>query len=64
GKRHHARPVDHDRRVKQLRLTVTGRRLERRLTGTQMSLPSRVFDAAGDPAARGWRAIMAHLKQG
>lgn len=54
-------PSKHDRRVKQLRLTASGRRLERRLTGTQMALLADVFGTAGVPATRGWRAVMTAL---
>lgn len=54
-------PSARDRRVKQLRLTANGRRLERRLTGTQMALLADVFDTAGAPAAQGWREVMAAL---
>ncbi len=54
-------PSRHDRRVKQLRLTASGRRLERRLTGTQMSLLADVFGAAGAPATQGWREVMTVL---
>lgn len=57
-------PAARDRRVKQLRLTASGRRLEQRLTGTQMTLLAGVFDAVGDPAAQGWRAVMDALKHG
>jgi DNA-binding MarR family transcriptional regulator len=57
-------PSARDRRVKQLRLTATGRRLERRLTGTQMALLSGVFEATGASAAQGWRAVMGALKHG
>lgn len=56
-------PSEHDRRVKQLRLTASGRRLERRLTGTQMALLAEVFEAAGAPAAQGWREVMTALGQ-
>ncbi len=54
-------PSAHDRRVKQLRLTTSGRRLERRLTGTQMALLGDVFATAGTPATQGWREVMAAL---
>lgn len=54
-------PARHDRRVKQLRLTASGRRLERRLTGTQMALLADVFGAAGAPATQGWREVMTAL---
>jgi DNA-binding MarR family transcriptional regulator len=54
-------PARHDRRVKQLRLTAGGRRLERRLTGTQMALLANVFGTAGAPATQGWREVMTVL---
>ena len=55
-------PSAADRRVKQLRLTAAGRRLERRLSGTQMKLLSEVFDNAGETAAQGWRKVMDHMR--
>jgi DNA-binding MarR family transcriptional regulator len=55
-------PAPFDRRVKQLRLTAHGRRLERRLTGTQMRQLSRVFKAAGSDAEAGWRKVMKRLQ--
>lgn len=48
----------YDRRIKQLRLSAEGRRLERRLSGTQMKLLTQVFEAAGDEASAGWRSVM------
>ncbi len=57
-------PAVRDRRVKHLRHTASGRRLEQRLTGTQMALLGGVFETVGDPAARGWRAVMDALKHG
>lgn len=48
----------HDARVRQLRLTNDGTRLEARLTGTQMLQLEEVFDAAGAKAERAWRKIM------
>ncbi len=53
-------PSPQDRRVKQLRLTVNGRRLEQRLTGTQMKLLGGVFEASG-AATDGWFAVMQRL---
>jgi DNA-binding MarR family transcriptional regulator len=47
-----------DRRVKELRLTNAGRRLEQRLSGAQMRLLSDVFAEAGDEAADGWLRVM------
>jgi DNA-binding MarR family transcriptional regulator len=55
-------PATFDRRVKQLCLTASGRRLERRLSGTQMRQLSRVFDAAGSDAATGWRVLMRRFR--
>jgi DNA-binding MarR family transcriptional regulator len=49
----------HDRRVKQLRLTAEGQRLEAELTGVQMRLLLGVFDAAGTADEAGWRRVMA-----
>ena len=51
-----------DRRVKQLRLTADGKRLEQRLSGTQMKQLARVFDAAGSNAEAGWRSVMLELR--
>ena len=50
-----------DRRVKELKLTVDGARLERQLTDTQMQQLAQVFAANGDQAASGWRAVMRAL---
>jgi len=54
-------PSDRDRRVKELNLTAEGRRLERRLTGTQMKLLSAIFERAGIPATEGWHTVMNRL---
>ena len=48
----------HDRRVKRLRLTRKGRRLEERLTGEQRTQLAEVFDRAGPQAEAGWRKVM------
>ena len=50
-----------DKRVKPLRLTESGRRLEGELTGAQMRQLQAAFDAAGAEPADGWRAVMAEL---
>ena len=50
-----------DKRVKPLRLTLSGRRLEAELTATQMRQLQSTFDAAGVGAENGWRAVMAGL---
>jgi DNA-binding MarR family transcriptional regulator len=47
-----------DRRRKELCLTSEGRKLERRLTGTQMTQLEKVFDGAGRNATNEWRRIM------
>ena len=50
-----------DRRVKQLRLTEDGDRLEAELTNTQMRLLQSAFDKAGKDAQGGWLRVMAEL---
>lgn len=47
-----------DRRVKRLRLTPRGRRLEERLTGEQRAQLAGVFRKAGPAAEAGWRRVM------
>lgn len=54
-------PSLEDRRTKALRLTTAGRRLEARLTGTQMDLLGKVFKASGAHAHHDWRSIMRDL---
>lgn len=55
------RTASHDGRVRQLRLTYDGERLEARLSGTQRKQLAEVFDAAGSAAESGWRAVMRRL---
>lgn len=50
-----------DRRVKNLRLTPEGRRLEAELAGSQMRLLQAAFERAGPEQEAGWRAVMAEL---
>lgn len=50
-----------DRRVKILRLTDEGARLEAELTGAQMSHLQAAFERAGPDAMRGWRRVMTEL---
>ncbi|HGG59801.1 MAG TPA: MarR family transcriptional regulator [Gammaproteobacteria bacterium] len=50
-----------DRRVKRLRLTSRGRRLEDALTGEQRRQLKAVFEEAGPRAETGWREVMALL---
>ncbi len=50
-----------DRRVKHIRLTQEGLRLEAELTGAQMRLLQAAFDRAGMADEQGWRRIMADL---
>ncbi|WP_304169857.1 MarR family winged helix-turn-helix transcriptional regulator [Phenylobacterium aquaticum] len=56
-----ALPAASDRRVKNLRLTPEGQRLEAELTGAQMRHLEAAFDKAGAPQEEGWRAVMAVL---
>lgn len=50
-----------DGRVKHLRLTATGRRLEARLSALQQEHFATAFDFAGPAAEEGWRRAMAAL---
>ena len=50
-----------DRRVKNLRLTADGSRLEAELTGAQMRHLQAAFERAGRAQEHGWRAVMAEL---
>lgn len=50
-----------DRRVKTLRLTDDGARLEAELTTTQMRVLEGAFDRAGRAHEAGWRTVMAEL---
>ena len=54
-------PSEQDRRVKQLRLTDEGARLEAELTNTQMRLLQTAFDKAGVGALDGWLRVMTEL---
>jgi len=57
------RVAGHDRRVKELRLTYDGEKLEARLSGTQRKQLAEVFDAAGTAAETGWRQVMRRLAE-
>lgn len=48
----------HDRRVRQLRLTAEGQKLEAQLTGTQITGLAQAFEAVGPSAEGGWRKAM------
>lgn len=50
--------ASHDRRVKQLRLSKAGARLENQLTQSQMHHMARAFSEGGDKAVEGWVKIM------
>jgi DNA-binding MarR family transcriptional regulator len=50
-----------DRRVKNLRLTAEGLRLEAELTGAQMRFLQGAFEAAGEDSEAGWRCIMTEM---
>lgn len=56
-------PGAEDRRVKNLRLTAEGLKLEGELTGVQMRHLQAAFDRAGPGDEQGWRAVMAALAQ-
>lgn len=51
-------PGSRDRRIKELRLTAHGAKLEAQLTGTQMEQLAAVFEAAGVQAEAAWRDVM------
>jgi DNA-binding MarR family transcriptional regulator len=53
--------AQHDRRVKQLRLSKTGAKLEAQLTQSQMQHLARAFSQGGDKAVDGWFKIMESL---
>ncbi len=53
-----------DRRVKNLRLTESGRKLEAELTEAQTRHLRAAFDRAGAQAHAGWTAVMAELVKG
>lgn len=57
-----ARPAAHDRRIRQLRLTAEGERLEAQLTGTQMRELHAAFAAVGAGAENHWRETMKRIK--
>lgn len=56
-------PAEHDRRVRQLRLSAEGEQLEAQLTGTQMRQLAEVFASAGSEAETRWRALMRLMAQ-
>lgn len=51
----------HDARVRQLRLTTQGKKLEARLSGTQMLHLEEVFATVGERSEQNWRHIMQKL---
>ncbi len=59
-----SRPDPEDKRVRRLRLTEAGGKLEAELTGAQRRQLDQVFTAAGRDAEAGWRAVMARLAAG
>jgi len=56
-----ALPDPTDRRMKNLRLTADGQRLEAELTGAQMRHLQSAFARAGVSQEAGWRAVMSAL---
>lgn len=57
------RTAPHDGRVKQLRLTYEGEKLEARLTHTQMKQMESVFAKAGPESEAAWFDVMRALAQ-
>ena len=53
------RPGQRDRRRRELRLTETGRALERRLTAAQKERPAPAYRQAGAQAVQGFRLVLA-----
>lgn len=53
--------AEHDKRVRQLSLTASGRKLEAQLTGTQLKQLQAVFKQAGADAEAGWHQVMRGL---
>lgn len=53
--------AEHDGRVRELRLTEEGVRLEETLTGQQMEQLEKVFLDVGKAAESGWRDVMSRL---
>lgn len=53
--------AEHDRRVRQLSLTVAGQQLENELTATQVQQLEAAFVAVGTAASAGWQAVMAEF---
>ena len=53
--------AQHDRRVKQLKLSKTGTKLEGQLTHSQMQHLARAFSHSGDKAVDGWVKTMQAL---
>ena len=53
-----------DRRVRNLRLTADGERLEAELSGAQMRHLQAAFEAMGPDAEAGWRRVMGDLAKG
>ncbi len=51
-----------DKRIRQLSLTATGKRLEAQLTGTQLEQLDNVFSALGSSAEKGWHQVMRVIK--
>ncbi len=52
-----------DRRVRELRLTPSGKRLEARLTGTQILQLENVFQDQGKKSEKAWKQIMQQLSE-
>jgi len=55
--------AEHDRRLKQLSLTQSGKQLETQLTGTQMKHLAAVFADLGSDVQIAWQSVMRAIPQ-
>lgn len=53
-----SRPAEHDRRIRELRLTEDGAALERELSDSQRTRMDAIFSEAGSDKERAWREVM------
>ena len=56
-----SRSAKGDRRVRELRLTTDGARLEANLSGLQRRAMEKVFSAAGEQSEHLWRGVMSRI---
>lgn len=53
----------HDKRVRELSLTASGRKLEAQITGAQLTQLAEVFNQAGKKSESDWRKVMQLLAE-